>query len=911
MLIQSQLRLFSVIALILLLAMISSLIWSYANIARSSTMERHISEIQMELFDLTILRDDYLFMQSDRARKQWLEKVSILEDRIAKLDALISDPEHREVCKEMLRDSKASALISQRLETLQGNGSLRPNEEAAQRLLSQLLVRTHALNRNIDYLSGAFRDEVARAEATRRTILAVSMGIITVTIILYTWHLSRLLARRIRSLHRGLQTIGAGDLSYRLPEQGSDELADLAKTGNKMVSRLKTSLISNTMLEKEIHERTETEQKLREALTELGQFRKAMDHVTSFIYIKDLQSRYVFANRPTLDLFGCNAEELTGSDDFRFFPPETAHRLREIDARVFAGESTAEEIAVDGPSMEHRVYWEVKTPMYDADGSGTIRGLLGISTDITDRKNAEEALRQNREFLQAIISSSPLPIISIDLAGNVTSWNASAQLVFGWKASEVLGSPLPIIPPEQQVPFAELQGRMHSGEHLSGMRTVRQKKNGDLIDVSLSVAPIRNAQGEVVGNVKTLEDITDRLRADNEKQQLREQLIQAQKTEMIGRLAGGIAHDFNNALAIVFLSLEVLKNLLGKHPETHEPLSDLEIAAARARDVTQQLLAFSRKQMITPEVVDVNQRISSLLKSFGRLLGDDIIVHLDLHADPPTVFIDPTQGDQMLMNLTLNARDAMPKGGELFLETRLRELNADACRQHPDLIPGTYVETVVRDTGCGISPEDLPLIFEPFFTTKEIGKGTGLGLPSVYGMVIQNKGYIEVDSSIGTGSAFRIGFPLHVSEPHSTDSDDTMVYGKGSILLVEDEEILCRATRVALELIGYTVTATGDPLEAARLVEDGHQFDLLLSDVVMPVMSGIVLRETIMPFLPHIRTIFMSGYHSENAAAPDTDDRFTVWIRKPFSMPALSRIIHELLHKQETNAVQKSHREDS
>ncbi len=186
--------------------------------------------------------------------------------------------------------------------------------------------------------------------------------------------------------------------------------------------------------------------------------------------------------------------------------------------------------------------------------------------------------------------------------------------------------------------------------------------------------------------------------------------------------------------------------------------------------------------------------------------------------------------------------------------------------------PGTYIETVVRDTGSGISPEDLPRIFEPFFTTKEIGKGTGLGLPSVYGMVIQNKGYIEVDSSIGVGSAFRIGFPLHVSEPRSKDSDDMMVHGKGCILLVEDEKILCRATKVSLELIGYTVTATGDPLEAAQLVEDGHQFDLLLSDIVMPVMSGIILRETIMPFLPNIRTIFMSGYHGENAVAPDTND---------------------------------------
>ncbi len=191
-------------------------------------------------------------------------------------------------------------------------------------------------------------------------------------------------------------------------------------------------------------------------------------------------------------------------------------------------------------------------------------GLLGISTDITDRKNAEEALRQNREFLQAIIASSPLPIISVDLEGNVTSWNASAELVFGWTASEVIGSPLPIIPQEQRALFAELRSRMHAGEHISGMRTVRQKKNGDLIDVSLSVAPIRNAQGNVVGSVGTFEDITDRLRTDNEKQQLREQLMQAQKTEMIGRLAGGVAHDFNNALAIVFLSLEVLKNFVEK-----------------------------------------------------------------------------------------------------------------------------------------------------------------------------------------------------------------------------------------------------------------------------------------------------------------------------------------------------------
>ena len=380
---------------------------------------------------------------------------------------------------------------------------------------------------------------------------------------------------------------------------------------------------------------------------------------------------------------------------------------------------------------------------------------------------------------------------------------------------------------------------------------------------------------------------------------LQNQLSQAQKMESVGRLAGGVAHDFNNMLSVILGNTELVLDDIDPNQSFYENLLEIKEAAQRSADVTRQLLAFARKQTIAPKVIDLNEVIENILKMLRRLIGENI----DLLWIPGKklwpVKIDPSQLDQVLANLSINARDAITSEGKITIETGNVTLDKSCCNNHPGFPPGDFVQLTVSDNGCGMDQETLKNLYEPFYTTKELDKGTGLGLATVYGIVKQNDGFINVYSEPGKGASFKIYLPCHTvddEQVHTKDKTGIELRGKESILLVEDELSILKMTEMMLKRLGYTVLTANTPGEAINIArEHSDKIDLLLTDVVMPEMNGQDLLKSLLPISPNFKTLFMSGYTANVIAHHGVLDEGVHYIQKPFSIQNLSVKLREVL----------------
>jgi len=386
--------------------------------------------------------------------------------------------------------------------------------------------------------------------------------------------------------------------------------------------------------------------------------------------------------------------------------------------------------------------------------------------------------------------------------------------------------------------------------------------------------------------------------------QMELQLRQAQKMEAIGHLAGGVAHDFNNLLTVINGCCELLQSSPGMPDDAVPLVAEVRNAGERAATLTRQLLAFSRKTVLQPQVLSVNELVTDFEKMLGRLIGEDIQLTTALHADPALVRVDPGQTEQVLMNLVVNARDAMPTGGKLTIGTLDVYLDEEFVRSLADVRPGRYLAVTVTDTGCGMDAKTKARIFEPFFTTKPVGKGTGLGLAMVYGLVKASGGHIEVESEVGKGTTFRLYFPA-VSEPPqspATLSRFSRLRGNETILLVEDEPGVRHLARQALESQGYRVLEAANGEEAlARCRQHAGVIDLMVSDVVMPRMSGRELRQQIELLSPNTRVIFTSGYTDDAVIRHGVSRADSDFLQKPFTITRLLRKVREVLDRIETN----------
>jgi two-component system cell cycle sensor histidine kinase/response regulator CckA len=514
-----------------------------------------------------------------------------------------------------------------------------------------------------------------------------------------------------------------------------------------------------------------------------------------------------------------------------------------------------------------------------------------IIRDISLRKQAEEAIREAHDKLHALIEACPLAIFTLAPDGRVRQWNSAAERIFGWTEAEVLDRRLPIVPESEVADFQDIVRQTIAGQRMRGVERRRLTKDGTLIDVSIWNAPLRHASGEISGIMCVVADITERIR-------LEEQLRQAQKMEAVGRLAGGVAHDFNNMLTVITGYSRMLLDRFEPDSEARAEIEEILKSAEHASALTGQLLVFSRRHVVQRKVIGLNEIIARLEKMLGRVIGEDIELTAAPAACPDRIRADAVQIEQMILNLVVNARDAMPGGGRLILETANAELDSTYAGTHIGVRPGRYVMLAVSDTGVGMNAEIRSRLFEPFFTTKEKGKGTGLGLSMVYGIVKQSGGDIWVYSEPGRGTTFKIYLPQveeGAEEPAAPRFVET-AGGSETILLVEDEAGVRRLVRSILEQRGYAVLEAKDPEHALRLCgENSRRIDLLITDVVMPEMNGRELAAEAARMRPALKVLYMSGYTDNALVHHGVKGLGPAFLQKPFTPAALAKRVRELL----------------
>jgi PAS domain S-box-containing protein len=514
-----------------------------------------------------------------------------------------------------------------------------------------------------------------------------------------------------------------------------------------------------------------------------------------------------------------------------------------------------------------------------------------VALRTTELSAAHEQLRQATELNNAVIQSSPLAIWAADLEGNVRFWNPAAERIFGWTEGEVIGRTLPIIPPEQQPEYREWLERFRKGEALAGIERQRLKKDGTRIDVMIWTAPLKDAGGNITGTIAIDSDLTQH-------KLLEQQFRQAQKLEAIGRLAGGVAHDFNNILTVIAGYTEMVIAETQGQPALLDYAREIQYAATRAGALTAQLLAFSRRQITQPRVLDLNDIVSHSMKLLRRVIGEDIEIEAHLDPNLGRVKADPIHIDQIIMNLVVNARDAMGEGGKLTIETRNQILDADYVGRHIGVSPGPYCLLAISDTGTGMTAETRARLFEPFFTTKEAGKGTGLGLSIVYGIVKQNGGEIMVYSEPGKGSTFKIYLPMAEvpAEFSAAETRATQMRGTETILLCEDEDAIRRLVHTMLAKQGYRVLDAATPDEAMKIgVNSAEPIHLLLTDLVMPRTSGFELAKNLREHRRDLKVLYMSGYTDNQVSRSWVVEPNMPFIQKPFTAAALTQKVREAL----------------
>jgi PAS domain S-box-containing protein len=528
-----------------------------------------------------------------------------------------------------------------------------------------------------------------------------------------------------------------------------------------------------------------------------------------------------------------------------------------------------------------------------------------LEQQIVERLSVEESLRESEGRFRALVENLPVKLFIKDRNSVYVSCNPSYASDHGMSPDAIRGkTDFDLYPKELAEKYCEDDRRvMASGQgkemEESYIAEGRHKW------VQTTKIPLKDKQQQVTGILGVFWDITERKRAEEEREKLQKQLIQAQKMESVGRLAGGVAHDFNNMLQAILFNTSMVLEELPPGSSLHECLTEIRNCGERSANLTRQLLAFARRQTIAPKVLDINEIVEGLLKMMRRLIGEDIDLAWRPGAGLGRIKIDPTQIDQILANLCVNARDSINGIGRIAIETDDAVFDEAYCADHPGFMPGEYVRLSVSDTGCGMDKETLERIFEPFFTTKELGKGTGLGLATIYGIVKQNNGIINVYSEPGKGATFNIFLPRveDSTNPIRIESDKAHPKSCGeTVLLVEDEPSILAITSRILGKLGYNVLHANSPVEALRQEKlHNGRIHLLITDVVMPEMSGRELARELLPRQPKLKCLFMSGYTADIIANHGVLDEGVQFIQKPFSIGDLAAKVRESLDATSTH----------
>ena len=621
-------------------------------------------------------------------------------------------------------------------------------------------------------------------------------------------------------------------------------------------------------------------------------FHLISDNAADMIAVVDMHGKRIFNSLSYKRVLGYSPEELQASEAFEQIHPEDRERVKKAaeNARVTG----------IGTTLEYRIRHKSGAWLVLESTSSVIRNdrgepekLIIVNRDVSERKRAEEALRRSEIGFRSVVEDAPYGIYQTRADGRFLQVNPALQRMLGYeRMDELLAKDLPSEIFRHSGEYQRLIHLLTRSEEIKDVEMEWKRKDGTWITVRCSGRRVDDVKSVAAYFEVFAEDVT-------EKRVLEKQLRMAQKMEAIGRLSGGIAHDFNNLLGVIIGYSRVLKRELGANSALSEHALEIEKAGERAASLTKQLLAFSRQQVLTPAILNLNTLTSDMAKMLPQLLGEDIEVTLVLEPELGNVKADQSQVEQVIMNLAVNARDAMPAGGKLRIETANVELDEAFTRTHPGSKAGSQVLLEVTDTGTGMDATTLTHIFEPFFTTKERGKGTGLGLATVYGIVKQSNGYTGVESVPGKGTSFKIYLPRDAGQrleeerqPYSADNPG----GSETILLVEDSEPLRKLVKTFLDSAGYRVfqaSSGEDALEVSTRI--GCPLDLLLTDVVMPGMNGRVLAEHLLAGQPGMEVLYMSGYTDSFIAGHGVLDPETHLLHKPFTEEVFLRKVREVL----------------
>jgi PAS domain S-box-containing protein len=641
--------------------------------------------------------------------------------------------------------------------------------------------------------------------------------------------------------------------------------------------------------------------------SELAAHTALLDLAPDAIFSRDAQRRITFWNRGAQSTYGYSSAEALGVAAGDLLHTEYPIALEEIERLVTdtgGWEGDLVQHTKDGRRLVVESRWAAQY-----DESGHLAGLLEINRDITARMKSQTAL----------LELAPDAMVGIDRGGLIVLVNAQVEALFGYGRDELLGHPVEVLVPER---FRDGHGAHRAGYFAdprvrpmgAGLQLFGLRKDGGEFPAEISLSSIEADDGVLA--IAAVRDVSEReaaarererLEAEAERERLQNQLYEAQRLESLGQLAGGIAHDFNNLLAVIINYAAFVANDLDACMASAEgrqamrkDIEQISLAAERAAHLTHQLLAFARREVVQPEVVGVNYVVSEIEQLLRRTLGEHIELHSSLAEDLRTVLIDPGQLEQILVNLAVNARDAMPDGGVLRIDTANLDIDEHYAATRPDLAPGPYVRMRVSDTGEGMSPETLKRAFDPFFTTKPPGQGTGLGLATVYGIIQQAGGRSQIYSELGVGTTFNVLLPAtdRDCEPYELPAETPLRRGEETILLVEDEQALREVTHRILVRAGYRVIEAANGPAALELVaEHEGTIDLLLSDVIMPQMAGPQLAELLLGELPSLRVLLMSGFAQPILDSGGHLNAGVTLIEKPFSGPTLLAKIAQILER--------------
>lgn len=617
-----------------------------------------------------------------------------------------------------------------------------------------------------------------------------------------------------------------------------------------------------------------------------------LDKSINEIYLFNVKDfKFIHVNHGALQNMGYSLEEMRHLTPIDIKPDFTEETFKTMIAPLLKGVKkniifTTRHRRQDGSSYPTEVHLQLSE-------FESRQVFLAIILDITERQNAEASLRSSEEKFRKLFDNNPDAIAVISAEGRIADTNKTFHEMLGYDKNEIINLDAFALFPDPE-DWNKITDEIAKKGFVTNWESRGLKKDGTQIASLVSATALRDENG----NIREIQCIMKNI---TELQKLEQQLLHAQKMESVGRLAGGVAHDFNNMLSVILGRTELL--MVGLEPESpiSKGLTDIRGAAQRSIDLTRQLLTFARKQATVPVVLNLNETVEGMLKMLRRLIGEDINITWIPAPNLHKIMIDPSQIDQILANLCVNARDAISGVGTVTIETQNIFLDEKFCSLHPGSTKGGHVLLLVSDNGCGIDKETIPQIFEPFFTTKEIGQGTGLGLSTVYGIVKQNSGFINIYSEPGQGTTFMIYLPRHEGNEEPSQKavpEERPVCGNETILLTEDEPELLNIAKMLLENLGYTVLPAASPAEAIHLAQNHPAYiHLLMTDVIMPQMNGPELAETIRAINSRIKILFMSGYTSDVITRHGVLNEGINFIQKPFTVNNLAAKLRTVLEK--------------